>query len=64
MRSINKRLNIFKLFIILFLANFVLNFLGFRVWAIDIKEMESKSDYELYNVAAEYFKSGPDQEAF
>jgi diguanylate cyclase (GGDEF)-like protein len=64
MKGINKKLNVFKLLIILFLVNFVLNFLGFRVLAIDIKEMESKSDYELYNIAAKYFKRGNDQEAF
>jgi len=64
MNDMKKKLNVFKLMIILFSVNFVFNFFSFRVLAVDIKEMESKSDYELYNIASEYFNRGNDQQAF
>lgn len=43
---------------------FIYIFYFFKSWAIDIKEMESKSENELYNIAADYFKNRNDQQAF
>lgn len=54
-----------KIFFILFFIFIILNIvLLINVWAISDKEMESKSEYELYNIAAEYFQKKNDQEAF
>ncbi len=55
---LNNLRNIFLLFLILNI------FLLLRLGAITEKEMESKSEYELYNIASEYFQKKNDQEAF
>jgi len=62
-----EKIKVFKLMIILFSVNLFFsffNFFSFSVLAIDVREMENKSEYELYNIAAEYFKKKNDQEAF
>ncbi|MGC8814837.1 MAG: tetratricopeptide repeat-containing diguanylate cyclase [bacterium] len=43
---------------------FIYIFCFFKIWAIDVKELENKSENELYSIAADYFKNRNDQEAF